>query len=142
MRSAHIRNYPGPYVLAFGLSISTYSVRMLENVDQNDSKYGHFLRSAIFDAWLGSEYASESVVCISCFTLSEKSCLQVEAIIFENKSKITEVNCDIQAVGLFCMRLLLQIFSLEIILAKMHGQGVIVLIKSFTMSIFLGVSKS
>ena len=27
-------------------SISLYSVRMRENVDQNNSKYGHFLRSA------------------------------------------------------------------------------------------------
>ena len=27
-------------------SISSYSVRMRENVDQNNSKYGHFLRSA------------------------------------------------------------------------------------------------
>ena len=27
------------------LRISTYSVRMWENVDQNNSEYGHFLRS-------------------------------------------------------------------------------------------------
>ena len=30
------------------LRISLYSVRMRENVDQNNSKYGHFLRSVIF----------------------------------------------------------------------------------------------
>ena len=27
-------------------SVSTYSVRMRENADQNNSQYGHFLRSA------------------------------------------------------------------------------------------------
>ena len=30
------------------LRISPYSVRMRENVDQNNSEYGHFLRSACF----------------------------------------------------------------------------------------------
>ena len=34
VKSAHIRSYSGPY-----------SVRMQENTDQNNSKYGHFLRS-------------------------------------------------------------------------------------------------
>ena len=29
-------------------SVSPYSVRMRENADQNNSKYGHFLRSAFF----------------------------------------------------------------------------------------------
>ena len=30
------------------LRISPYSVRMRENADQNNSEYGHFLRSDIF----------------------------------------------------------------------------------------------
>ena len=29
-------------------SISSHSVQMWENTDQNNSKYGHFLRSAIY----------------------------------------------------------------------------------------------
>ena len=34
VKSVRIRSYSGPY-----------SVRMRENTDQNNSKYGHFLRS-------------------------------------------------------------------------------------------------
>ena len=36
------------------LRISSYSVRMLENTDQNKSEYGHFLRSVCFSkiSWL------------------------------------------------------------------------------------------
>ena len=30
------------------IRISSYSVRMWENADQNNSEYGHFLRSAVF----------------------------------------------------------------------------------------------
>ena len=40
-----IRSYPGPHFPAFGLNISPYLVRMRENADQNNSEYGHFLRS-------------------------------------------------------------------------------------------------
>ena len=35
------RSYSGPHFPAFGLN----SVRMWENVDQNNSEYGHFSRS-------------------------------------------------------------------------------------------------
>ena len=35
MKSARTRSYSGPYFLAFGL-----------NADQNNSEYGHLLRSA------------------------------------------------------------------------------------------------
>ena len=53
MKSVHIRSNFGPYFPAFGLntkrysvlSISLYSVQMPENTDQNNSEYGHFLRS-------------------------------------------------------------------------------------------------
>ena len=38
VKSVHIRSYSGPYFPAFGL-------RMRENIDQNNSEYGHFLRS-------------------------------------------------------------------------------------------------
>ena len=49
------------------LPISPYSVRMRENTDQKNSKYGHFSRSvplhhrcksSIIDVWLVSKYAS------------------------------------------------------------------------------------
>ena len=45
VKNVHIRSYSGPYFPAFGLSISPYSIRMRENTDQHDSKYGHFSRS-------------------------------------------------------------------------------------------------
>ena len=35
MKTVHIRSYSGPY-----------SVRMRQNTDQNNSEYGHFLRSS------------------------------------------------------------------------------------------------
>ena len=41
MKSVRIRSYSGRH------SISTYAVRMLENTDQNNSEYGHFLRSVV-----------------------------------------------------------------------------------------------
>ena len=41
------------------LRISPYSVQMLENTDQNNSEYWHFLPNGfILDIWKGSEYAS------------------------------------------------------------------------------------
>ena len=47
MKSVRIRSYFGPHFPVFGLNrgISPYSVRMKENADQNNSEYGHFLRS-------------------------------------------------------------------------------------------------
>ena len=41
MKSVRIRSYSGQ------LRVSPYSVRMRENVDQNNSDYGHFLHSAL-----------------------------------------------------------------------------------------------
>ena len=42
-----IRSYSGPYFPALGLNTDAVnSVRMRENTDQNNSEYGHFLRSA------------------------------------------------------------------------------------------------
>ena len=38
LKRVHSRSYSGPYFPAFGL--------MRENADQNNSEYGHFLRSA------------------------------------------------------------------------------------------------
>ena len=64
MKSVYIRIYSGPYFPAFGLNTgrysvslrilrtSPYSVRMQENTDQNNSKYGHFLRSDIYKNYL------------------------------------------------------------------------------------------
>ena len=58
VKSVRIRSYSGSHFPAFGLKteryygeilpISPYSVRMLENADQNNSEYGHFLCSAVF----------------------------------------------------------------------------------------------
>ena len=47
VKSVRIWSYSGPHFPAFGLTlrISPYSVQMQENVDQNNSKYGHFLRN-------------------------------------------------------------------------------------------------
>ena len=42
VKSVHIRSYSGPHFPAFGLN----TVRMQEKADQNNSEYGHFLRSA------------------------------------------------------------------------------------------------
>ena len=51
VKSVRIRSYSGPYFPAFELNTNIqskyeYSVRMWENTDQNNSEYGHFLRSA------------------------------------------------------------------------------------------------
>ena len=45
--SVHIPSFSGAYFPAFGLNlcISPYSVRMRENMDQENSEYGHFSRS-------------------------------------------------------------------------------------------------
>ena len=48
VKSVRIRSYAGPYFPAL-LRISPCSVRMRENTSQNNSKYGHFLRSERFD---------------------------------------------------------------------------------------------
>ena len=42
VKSVRIRSYSGPYFPAFGLITERYSVRMWENVEQNNSEYGHF----------------------------------------------------------------------------------------------------
>ena len=42
VKSVHVWSYSGPYFPAFGLNIEV----MRENTDQNNSEYGHFLRSA------------------------------------------------------------------------------------------------
>ena len=57
VKSVPIRSYSGPYFPAFGLN--TYSVQMRENADQNNSKYGHFLRSAcenLINHWITLYY--------------------------------------------------------------------------------------
>ena len=50
VKIVRIRSYCGPHFPAFGLnterySVSSYSARMPENIDQNNSEYGHFSRS-------------------------------------------------------------------------------------------------
>ena len=47
VKCVHIRSYSGLYFPAFALNTEIrYSVRMRESTYQNNSKYGHFLRSA------------------------------------------------------------------------------------------------
>ena len=41
--SVRIRSFSGPYFPAFGMN--TDAIRIWENADQKNSKYGHFLRS-------------------------------------------------------------------------------------------------
>ena len=47
--SVRIWTYSGLYIPAFGLNTERYTVfiRIRENTDQNNSEYGHFLRSVI-----------------------------------------------------------------------------------------------
>ena len=56
VKNDRIRSFSGPYFPAFGLNteryreklrISPYSVRMRENTDQKNSKYGHFPHSVL-----------------------------------------------------------------------------------------------
>ena len=67
MKSVRIRSYSVPHFSAFGLdteirSISSYSVQMRENADQNNSEYRHFLRSAIHQAFQQFLYASRIIL--------------------------------------------------------------------------------
>ena len=61
VKSALIRSYSGQHFPAFGLNterilrISPDLVRMRQNADQNNSEYGHFLRSVIvrgYELWI------------------------------------------------------------------------------------------
>ena len=50
VKIVHIRSYSGLHFPALGLnterySVSAYSARIPENIDQNNSEYGHFARS-------------------------------------------------------------------------------------------------
>ena len=48
VKSVRIRRYSDPHFPTFGLNSERYSVQMWENTDQNNSEYGHFLRSDSF----------------------------------------------------------------------------------------------
>ena len=45
VKSVRIRSFSGAYFPAFELNTERYSVQMWENMDQKNSKYGHFLHS-------------------------------------------------------------------------------------------------
>ena len=45
VKSVRIRSFSGTYFPAFELNMERYSVWMWENMDQKNSKYGHFLHS-------------------------------------------------------------------------------------------------
>ena len=81
VKSVRIRSYSGPYFPAFGLnkethSVSPYSIRMLENTDQNNSEYGHFSRSVSYwknglpldISWLFPKIMPQNIVLRSIFT--------------------------------------------------------------------------
>ena len=62
VKSVRIRTFSGPWFPVFGLiteryEVSQYSVRMHENTDQNNSKYGHFTRSE----WLHLEKGYQEI---------------------------------------------------------------------------------
>ena len=62
VKRVRFQNYSGPHFPTFELSISPYSAQMRENADQNNSKYGHFLRSGedgnklIVNSYFASRY--------------------------------------------------------------------------------------
>ena len=47
IKRVRIRSYSGPHFPIFGLN-TPYSDPMRENADQNNSEYGHILRSALW----------------------------------------------------------------------------------------------
>ena len=47
VKSVCIRSYSGPREIRRDTEYLSYSVRMRENADENNSEYGHFLRSGI-----------------------------------------------------------------------------------------------
>ena len=54
LKSVRIQSYSGPRFSAFGLNTERHSVLSVfspnaGNTDQNNSEYGHFLRSPCFD---------------------------------------------------------------------------------------------
>ena len=63
-QSVRIWSYSGLYFPAFGLNtvvrISPYSVQMRKNTDQNNSEYGHFLRSEYKSCSLCTKILSHS----------------------------------------------------------------------------------
>ena len=72
VKSVRIRNYFSLHFPAFGLNterysvslrISPYSVRMRENVDQNNAKYQQFLRSATMAESIISTYLTNQYLC-------------------------------------------------------------------------------
>ena len=54
VKSVRFWSYSSPHFPAFGLNMeryAPYSVRIWDNADQNNSEYGHFLRSDIWGTW-------------------------------------------------------------------------------------------
>ena len=73
VRSVRIQNYSGPYFPAFGLnteirSMSPYSVRMWENTDQNNSKYGYLSSNGFLCAQVARKSNCQNVS--TAYTLS------------------------------------------------------------------------
>ena len=58
VKSVRIRSYSGQYFLSFGLNTRiinfSHSIRMWENVNQNNSEYGHFSCS-VGQKWVKSK---------------------------------------------------------------------------------------
>ena len=109
MKSVRIRSYSGPHFPIFGLNtkrygvspytryfhisvytilhISPYSVRMRENAHQNNSKYGHFLRSvALLLCKVLKQHSALLVVIFQCQKQFPKAVLETGCL--ENVLKI------------------------------------------------------
>ena len=78
MKSVRIRSFSGPYFPAFG-SVSPYSVRIWENTDQENSKYGHFLRNETLGIILETSIAKTGIFYALFFKLK-----------FQNMEKIMQ----------------------------------------------------
>ena len=76
MKSVRIPSYSGPYFAASGLNTEKYRnisqnlVRIRENTDQNNSEYGHFLRSA---KWLSIRLKTKKLWVLTLFHLHQRN---------------------------------------------------------------------
>ena len=103
VKSVHNRSYSDPHFPALGLNterysafsristkygeillISPYSIRMRENADQNNSKYGHFLRSNTLQNSFFEEHSFSEAVQWKCF--AKKGSLEFPQNLQENSS--------------------------------------------------------
>ena len=78
---------------------------MRENTDQNKSDYGHVLRTFLMFDWVLNTPLSQLYI-IHALPFWQNLAYSSRLSFFENKCKITEINCDKQVVGLFYIQFL------------------------------------